>query len=398
MTGFLPLLTAAKKDLPENPTRRDLSRVAKAHAAGDDIVHYYLVQELLREYPQLLDIEGNVPPGWEPEPLDLESDTTPPEPELLNRSDGPALLYRGHVHSLYGEPESGKTWIALHAVGDTVARGERVVYFDFEMTAHSVAARLKSLGVTGEVLYVRPHGPLDEEGWQRLAEWLSTEQIALAIFDGVTEAMTLHGWDPNDNTDAAELGHRLRMLADTGPAVLQIDHVPKSKDNRPRGPIGAQHKLAAVDVAILVTAITQPDPSHQGRLNLTIEKDRNGQVRRHCNTQKLWSVVDVIPDDDTIGLFFNKPGEEGSQASGSSDWQPTWYMEQVSRWFQDRNPALLDKDPSNNEVTNGVKGKAVHVRKALASLVKEGYVNERRDGIAIRYQLISPYRKSNDEA
>jgi hypothetical protein len=46
----------------------------------------------------------------------------PPAPELLRRTDGNAMFYKGQVNMLFGEPESGKTWVALAAVSEALYR------------------------------------------------------------------------------------------------------------------------------------------------------------------------------------------------------------------------------------------------------------------------------------
>src|SRR5437899_234353 len=60
------------------------------------------------------------------------------EPEML--VDG--LIVRGEYHSVYGEKESGKTWLLLLAAGVVMARGEKVVWVDKEMGAKNIANRL----------------------------------------------------------------------------------------------------------------------------------------------------------------------------------------------------------------------------------------------------------------
>ena len=47
----------------------------------------------------------------------------PPAPDLLRRSDSNALFYAGQVNLLFGDPESGKTWVALAAVEEALREG-----------------------------------------------------------------------------------------------------------------------------------------------------------------------------------------------------------------------------------------------------------------------------------
>ena len=44
----------------------------------------------------------------------------PPAPELLRRSDGNAMFYKGQVNMLFGEPDFGKTWVGLAAVSEAL--------------------------------------------------------------------------------------------------------------------------------------------------------------------------------------------------------------------------------------------------------------------------------------
>jgi hypothetical protein len=51
-----------------------------------------------------------------PKPLDLTGTEEEPAPAFLARNDGHRLFYREKFNALLGESESGKTWVALHAV------------------------------------------------------------------------------------------------------------------------------------------------------------------------------------------------------------------------------------------------------------------------------------------
>jgi hypothetical protein len=48
----------------------------------------------------------------------------PPTPDYLNREDGHNLFYRGTVNILFGDPESGKSWVALAACQEALSAGE----------------------------------------------------------------------------------------------------------------------------------------------------------------------------------------------------------------------------------------------------------------------------------
>ena len=76
---------------------------------------------------------------------------------------------------------------------------------------------------------------------------LEVYRPTLVILDGITEAMTLHGWKPLDNTDIALFDRKvITPLTSTGAAEVSLDHVTKDRENRGRYAIGGVHKLNIV--------------------------------------------------------------------------------------------------------------------------------------------------------
>ena len=55
---------------------------------------------------------------------------------MLQRKDGATLLYDGKLNFLFGVPGSGKSFVALYAVHETLLRGRRAIYWDHEDTPH----------------------------------------------------------------------------------------------------------------------------------------------------------------------------------------------------------------------------------------------------------------------
>ena len=179
-----------------------------------------------------------IPTTWAPVDLDpvLAGEHLDPPPTMLARTDGTFLLYDGAVHTIAGESESGKTWLTLIAAIQLIADGDRVVFIDFEDRADRVIGRLLALGATPTQIrdhfaYIRPDRPLDNDGRAQLEPHLVGAR--LAIVDGVTEAMTTHGFDLNSNADSALFQALIpRWIADHGPAVVLIDHVVKDKEKQ----------------------------------------------------------------------------------------------------------------------------------------------------------------------
>jgi len=115
--------------------------------------------------------------SWEP--IDagawLDGDRKPLEAELGARDDGVFLLYPGKTHSLVGESEAGKSWLALYWVAQELEAGHDVGYIDFEDSADGIFGRLVELAdataIRKHFKYLRPESTLTDAAG--LAERLS---------------------------------------------------------------------------------------------------------------------------------------------------------------------------------------------------------------------------------
>jgi hypothetical protein len=213
----------------------------------------------------------------------------PPAPVLLGRSDGHALFYGGQVNVLFGDPESGKTLIALAALTELAIEGRRSVFIDIDHNgADATVARLMAYGV--DPAYVADPGlfryvePEDRSDLLDLVAFLRTWRPAGAVVDSMGELLPLLGRksnDPDDYTGAHS--DVLKPLAVAGAAVIGIDHLAKNTDSRAAGPTGTAAKRRAVSGAsIRVTVKDQFVPGRGGSAWLTVNKDRHGGLRRHC--------------------------------------------------------------------------------------------------------------------
>jgi hypothetical protein len=227
--------------------------------------------------------------SWKPIPLKDYFDGlfATPVATILKRNDGHGLIYTGRVHSIYGESESGKSWVAQIASAEMLKDDKKVIYIDFESDAIDIVNRLKSLGVSRANLlqyftYIRPDGPreADDPYWQAILEPGSAE---LVIIDGVTESLTMWGGETKDN-DAITRWMRIfpRTVATaSGAAVVLIDHITKNAETRGRFAIGGQAKLATIDgAAYLVEPLEALAPGRVGSLTMRVTKDRPGFIRK----------------------------------------------------------------------------------------------------------------------
>lgn len=221
----------------------------------------------------------------------LNGSYVPPVPTILSRGgdDPVCTFYPGMVNALYGEPESGKTWIALKAVVEVLASGGHVRYLDYESTPGQIVFRLILLGATKEAIRERFHyyKPDEAATGDAYAKLLNSE-ATLIVLDGVTESFSSFGLDPNSNSDARLWHHTLprSMARLTGAAVVLIDHVSK-QGGRSGFALGAQHKKAAMDGAVLLVDVEEPlAPGRIGVLRLDITKDREGALRAKSGPRK----------------------------------------------------------------------------------------------------------------
>jgi len=254
---------------------------------------------------QLHNEEGEViESSWIPkqiEQIDLDDEAPP---SMLKREDGNCLLYSGKVNAIFGESESGKTWIALEAIRQELLKNNIVFYLDFEDSARSITNRLKTLKVPTDKFKLFRYANPDEPLGEGIGEIMRTEIMAylptLIVVDGVNAAMNLLGLDLEKNKDATTFSQKvLKPLRIGGAGILTIDHVTKSKDNRGNYAIGAQAKRADIDGAAFAVSVAMPfGRGIDGALDITCTKDRPGFVRAICPDAKTVGVANLksLPD------------------------------------------------------------------------------------------------------
>jgi len=318
--------------------------------------------------------------SWAPVDLAaiIEDDNPDDGPSMLLRTDGVALAYPGKVHAFNGEPETLKSALAQAWTAEQVRLQNPVVYIDFETSARTVIQRLLALGldagqIDGLVRYIRPTEPLEGAAFGDLD--LALLDTTLVVIDGMTEALVLHGLDPNSNRDVATFFALLPQRAvATGAAVVLIDHVTKEAATRGRYAVGAGHKLALVDVAYKFTLV------RPGLSRMEVTKDRYGLVRESLGNNRAGDVV-LSPEDGGKLQVQIRPPE------GAGEFRPTVLMERVSRLLEES-----DEELSQTKIEKLTVGKVQYVRSAIASLVKEEYVGIRLKGNARLHRSVRAFR------
>lgn len=311
----------------------------------------------------------------------LSGDNAEPEPTVCARDDKHCLFYAGKVNGLLGESESGKTWVALHAIAQELNAGNAVAFLDFEDAAKGITGRLAALGVDPDVMiehltYINP-----EEGWTPqavvdLGETLAARERTLIVLDGVNAAMALLGMESNSTTDATRFAQiLLNRLAATGAAVVTIDHVAKNKETRGKGGIGSQAKRGMVrGCSIYVEVVTPFGRGMVGKLKLTVDKDRPGHVRGFSAFAKNAGTAVLASDPKTRRVTITIQAAEERDAESRAAFRPTGLMDRVSRHL-----ASAGQELSGNQIEKEVPGKGEYIRSALRALVDGQYV-ERQDG------------------
>lgn len=297
------------------------------------------------------------------------------DPDFLRRSDGQPLLYAGRIHAFQAEPTSGKSFIALYAALELLQIGSTVVYLDLEDTDSGILGRLLALGATADQLthqfrLVRPTGALTEVELADLEARAADINPDLVIIDGVAEALANDGLDENDNIAVVTWINRVpkRLAASTGAAVVLIDHVAKSKEDRGRWMRGAGAKLGAVDGAAYELRVVEPfSRDHPGHVRLIVAKDRPGAVGPTGATAAN-VYIDPTGHGAVVRIRLDPP------SSDEADGKPTMAMTEISKWIQQHGPA-----PEGDIAAAFARFKGPTIRAALLALLTGQYVRQTRN-------------------
>lgn len=258
-----------------------------------------------------------------------------PKATLAARTDGKCLLYPGKIHWLSGEPGSGKTFLALSWTIEQVRVGKLVVFIDQESDAHTITARLRSLGATREELRLVRYLSVR---WEMkslastieaiVAKMTEGETPALVVLDGLATALAQLGLDENSNSDISRFTSLvLRPLTSAGAALVVVDHLAKPQGGNNGGAPsrysrGGGAKLADASGVAYVLHVVVPFSMHKpGKSNMGIGKDRNGDVGAGG---EIIAEVDFTPGDGVLVLDVNPPADSDDR------WIPNGLMSKLS--------------------------------------------------------------------
>ena len=237
-----------------------------------------------------------------------------PAPEVLPFSDDFCLFYAGSFNLIFGDTESGKTWLCLAAVASALNDGGTATIIDLDHNgAPALIGNLIKLGVDTEVLEDPRRFRLSEPGDRLELQEVVQDQLVInpdvVVLDSLGEILPLFRANSNSADDFTTVhAEVIKPLTRNGASVLVVDHLAKNADSRSFGPTGTAAKMRATDgLAIRVTAERQFTPGEGGKAKLQVHKDRYGGVRSHypSDPKPVIGTFELISDSDTLDYAFH---------------------------------------------------------------------------------------------
>lgn len=235
-------------------------------------------------------------------------------PEVLSFSDDFCLFYSHAFNLIFGDTESGKTWLCLAAVASVLNDGGRATIIDLDHNgAHALIGNLIKLGVDPETLQdptqFRLSEPADRLDLQEVVQDQLVFNPDVVILDSLGEILPLFRANSNSADDFTTVhAEVIKPLTRNGASVLVVDHLAKNADSRAFGPTGTAAKTRAADgIAIRVTAERQFTPGGGGSAKLQVHKDRYGGVRSFypSDPKPVIGSFELIADGDALDYTFH---------------------------------------------------------------------------------------------
>lgn len=328
------------------------------------------------------------------------------ETSSMQRKDLHFLGYRGaRINLLYGDPESGKSWVLYAETKAELERGGRVVLLsvDFEDVSES-ASRLLALevepAVIGNPSRLRFYQPETTQALKVVLAEVEKFDPTLVVIDSLGGMLTMLGLDSLKDSDVRgawrEYVHPFGERSE-GCAVWVIDHLTKkqAQGRNTDSPYGSAAKKQLVRGAMIRAEVSDPlAPEHLGRVNLYVEKDNSGKVRQVSSSN---GYLGCFTLDSTKGkTTYAEIASPDEVREKKEKFVPTYYAQRVSEFLE------MHGTQSGRQIENGVEGKKAMVTKALEYLVKGEWVQEREAqagegrGGGKRYSSLKPYRETDD--
>lgn len=315
-------------------------------------------------------------------------------PELLG------WVYPGKMHLISGRPETGKTWFVLTAIVAAVRADGAALFIDADVNGQrEIAARLASLGLCWEEITAVGYTDdvheyfADESGRRGLAEWVrrnAERGPVVVVIDSLNAAIAALRYSLDEAGVTAFENVVVNPLKSAGAAVILVDHIPMSGDERSPYTISSQRKHAASDVHVRVKSVSAsltrggPPVAH----DLLLMKCRPGGIDSHGPTRFMGRITLTPGEDGAMGwgLVLGPPKAKESPGPAVAV-RPRVVMQRVSEWAHGQPESF-----SKNEAEKAVTGKAETKRSAIDILLDEGYLSHSEEG----YRYVRAYRAEED--
>jgi hypothetical protein len=330
------------------------------------------------------------------------------EAESMQRKDLEFLGYKGaRINLLYGDPESGKSWILYAETRAELDRGGRVLLLsiDYEDATESVARLIRleaKRSVIGDPSRFRFSKPETKEALKKVLASVEGFDPTLVVIDSLQGLHAMLGLDSLKDSDVRSAWREYVQpfgVSDSR-AVWVIDHLTKrqAQGRNTDSPYGSAAKKQLVRGAMIRAEVSESlAPERVGRVNLYIEKDNSGRVRRvstGANGYVGCFTLDSTKDETSLAEIASP--QEVTEKVGKI--VPTWYAAQIWKYLNDNGTQ------SRRTIKKEVTGKAATLDKALDHLVKGEWVQERQAGEldgkggGKRYSVLKPYFETEDPA
>ncbi len=215
------------------------------------------------------------------------------------------------------------------------------------------------------------------QGWADPAAWVEGivaryDLIAIDPLSAVASALDLD-FDQRNSEFIRFYDRLVQPLTDRGVAVPMVDNVGHATEAKARAK-GVSAKQDRADLTFSCALHTNP-------VGLIVKAHKVRSVR-----------APIARGDEWLFLRDTQEIERRDRPSGSEDttFRPTNIMEKISKAIEQK-PGL-----SKSAIRATTGRKAEHVDLAIELLIREGYVEVRKDGQAHPHHTVKPYRETDD--
>ena len=299
-------------------------------------------------------------------------------PSAFVRDDGETLLYEGLANTIYGEPSSCKSWIALMAAIQRLRAGRRVIWWDNEDRGQTLARRLQILRATDLIGCPELAFRTGDMSKSETAMFEALDFLAGGNGPGLVVVDSATAFDcPKDGADVHPwMQAHIKPWINQGHTTTQVDHVPKQRKDRPAGAVGSFEKLSDIRGAALYIHGKGWNQQQGGAVHLTVHKDAGGQLP--AIKDSVVSTISAQWDGATLAYTIGLPN-----AKAESEDLELELMEAF-------NQAGADGARGSLGVRGLLKGKrAKDVDKAKDELYQAGMIQREKVGRAWVYTVVT---------